>query len=395
MSSLHNTHPADPVWLDAEASRVDDLLAVLEAGRSMPKPPRAAEQLSGVPIYDMAALTAEAEATADSTALMAEWHDVLADGAGVLVLRGACADHDLLDAVTQAFHALIDDERGSHSGGDHFAKAGANNRVWNALQKLCLREPALFARYYANTPLALICQAWLGPAYQVTSQINCVNPGGAAQMPHRDYHLGFCSAAQAMRYPTAVHRLSPHLTLQGAVAHVDMPLESGPTLLLPHSHKYTAGYLVAGRPEFDACFAAHHVQLPLRKGDALFFNPALIHAAGNNHSADIRRLANLLQISSAFGRAMESVDRVGMSLALYPVLLAEVGAARLTLAQAEHAIAACAEGYAFPTNLDLDPPLGGLAPASHQALMNQALAEGWSAERFSTALHGRTEQQQA
>ena len=32
-------------------------------------------------------------------------------------------------------------------------------------------------------------------------------------------------------------RLSPLLTLQGAVAHVDMPLESGPTLYLPHSRR--------------------------------------------------------------------------------------------------------------------------------------------------------------
>ncbi len=33
------------------------------------------------------------------------------------------------------------------------------------------------------------------------------------------------------------------LTLQGAVAHVDMPVESGPTLYLPHSQKSTHGYL--------------------------------------------------------------------------------------------------------------------------------------------------------
>ena len=42
---------------------------------------------------------------------------------------------------------------------------------------------------------------------------------------------------QAERYPAHVHVLSPILTLQGVVAHVDMPIESGPTLLLPHSPK--------------------------------------------------------------------------------------------------------------------------------------------------------------
>ena len=67
-------------------------------------------------------------------------------------------------------------------------------------------------------------------------------------------------------------------------------------------------------------FGAHHVQLPLRKGDLLFFNPALMHGAGANRTADRFRMANLLQVSSAFGRAMEAVDRTAMTLALYPAL---------------------------------------------------------------------------
>ena len=43
-------------------------------------------------------------------------------------------------------------------------------------------------------------------------------------------------------------------------------------------------------------------------------------------------------------------------------------------------VAASAEGYAFPTNLDRDPPLGGLAPESPQAVTLRALQEGWPAE---------------
>ena len=59
-------------------------------------------------------------------------------------------------------------------------------------------------------------------------------------------------------------------------------------------------------------FGEHHVQLPLTKGDAVFFNPALFHAAGSNTTSDVRRMANLLQISSAFGRAMDAVDRADL-----------------------------------------------------------------------------------
>ena len=144
---------------------------------------------------------------------------------------------------------------------------------------------------------AELVHAWLGPGYQVTAQANVVRPGGKAQTVHRDYHLGFMDSAQAAAHPAQVHLLSPHLTLQGAVAHVDMPVESGPTLYLPHSQKYSHGYLAYWLPEFQDYFVANHIQLPLAKGDLVWFNPALMHAAGTNVSADIQRVATLLQVS--------------------------------------------------------------------------------------------------
>ncbi|WP_215404382.1 hypothetical protein [Janthinobacterium sp. JC611] len=52
------------------------------------------------------------------------------------------------------------------------------------------------------------------------------------------------------------------------------------------------------------------------------FNSALFHAAGHNRSPDIHRMANLLQVSSPFGRAMEALDSRAMSVALYPALQA-------------------------------------------------------------------------
>ena len=40
-------------------------------------------------------------------------------------------------------------------GGDHFAKPGANDRVWGALDKLAVADPETFAAYYSNDVLAL------------------------------------------------------------------------------------------------------------------------------------------------------------------------------------------------------------------------------------------------
>ncbi|MBV2358464.1 phytanoyl-CoA dioxygenase family protein [Thalassococcus sp. CAU 1522] len=343
----------------------------------------AAEIVSDIPAYDVAGLGAALADPGARHALKSEWAWVLGQGPGVLLLRRAYADTAPIDAASAIYEAIIARERAESGGkGDHFAKAGANDRIWNALQKLCQADPAVFARYFGNDAIAAVCEAWLGPGYQMTAQVNLVRPGGAAQSAHRDYHLGFQSDAVARTFPAHAHLLSAALTLQGAVAHCDMPLDSGPTRLLPFSQAYPPGYLAYRRADFAAFFDAHCVQVPLAKGDALFFNPALFHAAGENRSADIQRMANLLQVSSAFGRAMESVDRVAMCKALFPVL----AAGGLSGAERAAAIAACAEGYAFPTNLDNDPPLGGMAPQSQAALMVQALDEGWDDAALGAAL---------
>jgi ectoine hydroxylase-related dioxygenase (phytanoyl-CoA dioxygenase family) len=372
------THTAVAGRLTEADCRLDDLLEVLAERTEPAAYPLAADVVDEVLVYDAAALRAAAP---DDAA--AELVRALADGPGIVVFRGAYADRAIVDRTTAAFEELIAQQRATGAvAGDHFAPPGANDRVWNALEKLAVRAPEIFVDYYANDMIALVATAWLGPGYQVTSQLNVVNPGGQAQVGHRDYHLGFLPNPVIERYPAHVHRLSPVLTLQGAVAHSDMPLESGPTLYLPHSQKYGPGYLAANRPEFAAYFAEHHVQLPLRAGDAAFFNPAVIHGAGTNRSAGIRRMANLLQISSPFGRAMESVDRDRMCRALYPALRAAATAG----VDVRHAVAAAAEGYAFPTNLDRDPPVGGLAPATQADLVRRALDEGWEPDRFAEGL---------
>ncbi|MER5404219.1 phytanoyl-CoA dioxygenase family protein [Streptomyces sp. NPDC002769] len=375
------------MWLSGETDCDLDAFRALVAERTDPRDyPYAAEVERNVPLYDSDRVRA-----ADPTALRTEWVRALLDGPGIVVLRGAFADLDVVDRASDVFRALIERERASGTArGDHFAKPGANDRVWSALDKTALHAPDVFADYYANDMLALVCEAWLGPGYQVTSQINVVNPGGAAQSVHRDYHLGFLSDERAARYPAHVHRLSPVLTLQGAVAHCDMPVESGPTLYLPHSQKYEPGYLAWRRPEFIAYFEEHHVQLPLAKGDAVFFNPALFHAAGHNRTTDVRRMANLLQISSAFGRAMETVDREAMVNALFPVLLRRRGEG-VGEAWLRRVVAACAEGYPFPTDLDLDPPLEGLAPPSQADTVWRAVAEEWDPPRLRRELRAGAE----
>ena len=293
------------IWLSEDTGDFETFKRQVSQETLTAEWPQAAAVECNIPIYDG---TSVRDAAADAEArreLMAEWAAVFDCGPGIVAIKDGMPDLSVVDRATEIFEAIIDAEKAEGSGGgDHFAKPGANDRVWNALQKHCVADATNFAQYFASDGIAMAAGAWLGRGYQMTAQVNRVNPGGAAQTAHRDYHLGFMNAHQLATYPVQAHRISPGLTLQGAVAHCDMPLETGPTMLLPYSQCFLEGYVAYNRAEYQEYFAEHHVQVPLEKGDLLFFNPAVMHGAGTNRSSNVQRMANLLQIGSAFGRSI-------------------------------------------------------------------------------------------
>ena len=368
-------------YLSSNDCNLEEFSKSLDQTLNQSDVPLAHDIKKNIPIYDVSQI----DFLDNTQTLRTEWANVLHKTAGVLVLKNAYPDTSCIDAATLIFEKIIADEKAATGDkADHFAASGANDRIWNSAQKLCQSDPNTFAKYFSNLAVDTACKAWLGPNYQMTAQINLVRPTGAAQSPHRDYHLGFQTRELAESYPAHVHDLSPVLTLQGAIAHIDMPIESGPTKLLPFSQIYRHGYLAYSQPEFREYFENNYVQIPLNKGDVLFFNPALYHAGGANISKDIHRMANLLQVSSAFGRAMESLDRSGMTRKLYPILAKNNH--NLNEKEIDAAITSCAEGYSFPTNLDTAPPLDGLAPETQANLFRRALTEKMSISDFEKEL---------
>ena len=332
--------------------------------------PLAASICSNIPTYDLSSFDPREPALAED--LQDEWHRTLYSGPGVLVLKKLQPSSSLIERVNDAFKSIIAQEKATTKG-DHFAQGGKNERIWNSFQKHAIHDPDSFVAYYSNLWLSLMCQAWLGPAYRITAQVNIVKPGGKPQISHRDYHLGFQSAESCSRFPKVTQIASQFLTLQGAIAHSDMPLESGPTRFLPFSQNFEAGYMAYRLPEFNAYFESHWKSLPLERGDAVFFNPALMHAAGENLTTNVSRSANLLQISSAFGKPMESVNSQAILDKVWDVLRAKVQDEGIS-SQVRAAVAAIGEGYPFPTNLDNRPPQqGGMAPKSEQDFLLELL----------------------
>ncbi|KNG80399.1 phytanoyl-CoA dioxygenase family protein, partial [Aspergillus nomiae NRRL 13137] len=231
------------------------------------------------------------------------------------------------------------------------------------LQQARTRGPSSFITYYSNPWLRLVSETWLGPAYRVTAQVNVVKPGGAAQDSHRDYHLGFQDLHTCAAFPRNIQLASQHLTLQGAVAHSDMPLQSGPTRFLPFSQTYEPGYLAWRRDDFRAFFQDNYTE--------------------PGPDGGFHRKANLLQISSGLGKAMESIDTVPLVEKCWDALVKTFQDAGGRLdAGLENFVRAVADGYPFPTNLDRRPPApNGMAPESEQEIIIRGLREGWGTER--------------
>jgi ectoine hydroxylase-related dioxygenase (phytanoyl-CoA dioxygenase family) len=306
-----------------------------------------------------------------------EWYHILLSGPGVFVTKGLYKDTSLLERVNKVYANIIAEEKEvAGKRGDHFAGAGANDRIWNSVSKHCERDPESFVQYYSNPWLPLISEAWLGPHHRLTAQVNIVKPGAKAQISHRDYHIGFQDNDSCAKFPKAIQVASQFLTLQGAVAHSDMPVESGPTRLLPFSQKFEEGYMAYRIPEFQNYFLGNYVSVPLDSGDGLFFNPALFHAAGQNDSADIMRSANLLQISSAFGKPMESIETLSLIEKTWDEIFVMYKRNGLN-DELRALVSVVAEGYPFPTNLDRRvPETAGMAPASEQDILITSLKTG-------------------
>ncbi|KAH3959882.1 hypothetical protein HBI81_153990 [Parastagonospora nodorum] len=339
--------------------------------------PLSSKTTSNIPIYELpeySSLDSE-----QLSALQDEWYHILLSGPGVFVTKHLYKDKSLLDRANDIYSRVITEEKTlSGRKGDHFAGSGANDRIWNSFSKHCLQDPTSFLEYYSNPWLPLISSAWLGPQHRLTAQVNIVRPGAAAQISHRDYHIGFQDNELCAKFPKALQVASQFLTLQGAVAHSDMPVESGPTRLLPFSQKFEEGYMAYRIPEFQQFFLEQYVSVALEKGDGLFFNPALFHAAGQNDSADIQRSANLLQISSAFGKPMELIDThplIELTWHGLTEMYKNEGLSDKVMAF----VGNVAEGYPFPTNLDRRiPETAGMAPSSEQDLLIKGLKASWT-----------------
>lgn len=361
----------------------DDLAKICSQKTLQEDYPFADSVSNNVVIYDANYLETFIGNSENELRLKTELHQVLEGGPGVFVIRNLYR-HDAIDQSNNIFEKIVESE--GNTSNDHFA-SGTNTRIWNAFQKVALEDPNAFISYYSNNLLKLVAESWCGPNSQMTAQVNIVRPGGEMQKPHRDYHLGFQENQVVELFPISAHRLSNYLTLQGGVAHTDMPLASGPTMVLPYSQQYELGYLAWRDNACTDFFNDNAVQNQMNKGDGIFFNPALLHGAGSNTTKDFHRIGNLLQISSPFGKTMERIDYLKIINRIYPLLLEHSINKTLSEKLIENVLVCATDGYAFPTNLDNDKNSNSkLQGMTMFELTKQSLLDLVNLENFSLKL---------
>ncbi|MCJ1455486.1 hypothetical protein MMC28_005841 [Mycoblastus sanguinarius] len=113
------------------------------------------------------------------SSLQDEWHHILLSGPAVFILEEmyTCRGKNIIALINKVFDPIVKSEKLS-SKSNHLASSGHNARNWSLLGKHCEADPTSFSEYDSNPWLALVCDAWLGPAYRITAQISVVKAGG-------------------------------------------------------------------------------------------------------------------------------------------------------------------------------------------------------------------------
>ena len=132
-------------YYNPEICNLVDFLEIINQKMVDASVPYASEVKKNIPIYDISALQNVIANDKLKRELMAEWAWVLRESAGAIVLRNAYQDTSPIDEATKLYEQIISNEKQKSGGGaDHFAAAGANDRIWNSLQKLCESSPDVF-----------------------------------------------------------------------------------------------------------------------------------------------------------------------------------------------------------------------------------------------------------
>src|SRR5918994_1883695 len=133
---------AHPSWLVDSDYDVDAFRELVSRKTDHADVPHAVTIDHNVPVYDGEALYDIARDPARRRGLLGELAWVLGQGPGVLAVQRGLTERNRLSEATAIFNEIIAEQHAAgRAVGDHFAKPGSNDRVWNSHEKLAERAP--------------------------------------------------------------------------------------------------------------------------------------------------------------------------------------------------------------------------------------------------------------
>ena len=114
---MTNQTETSVAYYDPQTCDLGEFKALIDQETRPETVPHAMAVEKNIPIYDMITLRAALDDVSTRRALMAEWAQVLRNGAGVLVLKSAYADTEVLDRATAIYADIIAREKAGTGGG--------------------------------------------------------------------------------------------------------------------------------------------------------------------------------------------------------------------------------------------------------------------------------------
>lgn len=140
--------------LSEDDCKLDEFIELVGRTTDLRDCPYASSVEQNVLAYDSATLRTATVTPQGRIGVHAELAKALMDGPGIVVFKNAFPDTGVVDEASAVFPAVIAEQHAAGSAvGDHFAAAGDNGRIWNALEKLAV-VPSPSSRTRGTKPAA-------------------------------------------------------------------------------------------------------------------------------------------------------------------------------------------------------------------------------------------------
>ena len=105
--------------LENKKSHSSNLREIVQMTTKRDQVPFAIDIQKKIPIYDGKSLASLQENTAKCTKLLHEWAWVFSEGPGIIVIKEAISNLNVIAQATRVFEGIIEVEKGAKISGDH------------------------------------------------------------------------------------------------------------------------------------------------------------------------------------------------------------------------------------------------------------------------------------